>query len=117
MSDNPPPMSLDVGLSGDTYVVRLSGEFNREACGEVERALRTAEQSAATQILLDLDRLTSLDASGLHAILSAGRRSATDGDRLRVTRGQGQVANVFRLTSLSRTLPLVDVRAARVLPS
>jgi hypothetical protein len=38
-------------------------------------------------------------------ILRATRRAERTGERLRVTRGKGYVADMFRLTALDRTIP------------
>ena len=74
------------------------------ACEELGRQLEEAETSDARRVLLDLDRLNNLDARTLHLILRAGRRSLNNGDRLRVTRGKGHIAGIFRLTALDQTL-------------
>lgn len=39
------------------------------------------------------------------ALVAASRRSRSNGNRLRVTRGRGSVAGMFRLTALHTTLP------------
>jgi anti-anti-sigma factor len=58
--------------------------------------------------LLDLDELAFIDAAGLSVLVAAWHRSATDGNRLQVTRGGGSVANMLHLTALDTVLPFVD---------
>ena len=90
--------------SGGSLVIRLRGKLDQTDCEEFERQLTQAEASDAECILIDLDGLDNLDARALHVILKASRRSARNGDRLRVTRGKGHVAGIFRLTALDQTL-------------
>lgn len=89
----------------DAYVVRIEGELDLAGCPELESALAGAEQSQADRILVDLDGLSFIDASGLRVLLGASRRSASNGSRLRLTRGRGEVARMFSLTLLDVTLP------------
>ena len=90
------------------YRIKVEGRLGESECFELRHVLAQAEASSARRILLDVDRLTSLDARGLHAILRASRRSAGDGNRLQVTRGRGHVADIFRLSALDQTLQFVD---------
>jgi anti-sigma B factor antagonist len=101
-------VQIDAGLSSKSYVIRLRGELDLSGCRELELALVEAERSAAARILVDLEELTFVDASGLNVLLTAGRRSALDGSRLRITPGNGQVARIFRLTALESTLPFTN---------
>jgi stage II sporulation protein AA (anti-sigma F factor antagonist) len=109
--DRPPRgsrLALAAGQIGSVYTVRLSGEFDLDGCERVQQALRDGDKSTAKRILLDLDRLIFIDSSGLQTILAAARRADRDGGRLRMTRGTGEVAKVFRLTALDLVLPFDD---------
>lgn len=67
-----------------------------------------AELIKADRIIVDLEALTFIDSVGLGVLLKTSRRSARDGNRLEITRGQGQPAEIFRLTGLEKVLPLAD---------
>ncbi len=86
-------------------MIELSGEFDLTSREEFDAALGLAETSDKPRILIDLDRLRFIDSTGLQGILAAKRRSAMQPDRLRITRGTGFVADMFRLTALDKTLP------------
>ncbi|MDX6583050.1 MAG: hypothetical protein QOI10_2234 [Solirubrobacterales bacterium] len=92
----------------DAYVIRVEGELDLPGCEDLDSALREAERTRAGRIILDLEDLTSIDSSGLEALLAAGRRSASNGNRLQLTRGKGSPAEMFRLTALDMTLPFTD---------
>lgn len=99
---------IDAAHQGDAYVVRIQGELDMAGCPALERALGEADRSQVDRILLDLEELTFIDARGLNAILQASRRSASNGNRLQITRGKGQVARIFRLSELDKNLPFSD---------
>jgi anti-sigma B factor antagonist len=98
---------LQIELRSDdgTFVIELAGELDISSRADFDRALAQAEASDANRILIDVDRLQFIDSTGLQGILAANRRSAMRPDRLRITRGTGFVADMFRLTALDKTLP------------
>ena len=98
-------LRIDATLEEDTWTIRLSGELDLGNSEQLDAALLDAEASDATRILLDVDELRFIDSTGLRVILRATRRAERTGDRLRVTRGKGYVADMFRLTALDRTIP------------
>jgi anti-anti-sigma factor len=100
-------LEIEAGQEGDEYVLRLIGVLDAASCRTFKEALDQAERSAAQMILVDVNRLVFIDSSGLQAILAAKRRSDTDSNRLRLTRGTGHVADMFRLTALDQVLPFV----------
>jgi anti-anti-sigma factor len=56
-------------------------------------------------VLLDLDGLTFIDASGVRLVLAAAEDSRRDGWAFAVTHGSRQVRRVFVLLGLDRHLP------------
>jgi anti-sigma B factor antagonist len=97
--------TIPAGFAGaDTYVIRIAGELDVASCEDLRVALHEAESSDAQRILLDLEGLVSLDAAALHVMLKAARRSAGNGGRLKVTRGNGHVTDLFRVSALSQVL-------------
>jgi anti-anti-sigma factor len=98
-------LRIDAAREKDTWTIRLSGELDLGNSEQLDAALLEAEASDATRILLDVDELRFIDSTGLRVILRATRRAERTGDRLRVTRGKGYVADTFRLTALDRTIP------------
>jgi anti-anti-sigma factor len=92
----------------DAYVIELEGELDRSGRADLEFALSEAEGTRADRIILDLERLTYIDSAGLEALLEAMRRSASNGNRLKLTRGTGDPAEMFRLTALDITAPFTE---------
>lgn len=107
---------IDTAQQTGGYVIRIEGELDAGGCRDLELALAAAEQAQAGRIILDLEELTFIDAAGLTTLLEASRRSASNGNRLQMTRGNGHPADMFRLTGLDLTLPLTDPALCPSLP-
>jgi anti-anti-sigma factor len=90
-------LSICAAQQAGAYVIRIEGELDEAGCPDLEAALTEAEQTGAARIVLDLDRLGSIDANGLETLSAVSRRSAANGNRLRLTQGSGEVAWLLRL--------------------
>jgi len=92
-----------------SHRVSLRGEMDMAVTDAVDREVRLAEASDASSIVLDLNRLEFMDASGIHLLLNLDSRSRSNGGRLRITRAtHPQVRRVFELTGVDELLPFVD---------
>lgn len=101
---SPGALKIEAGMAGDTYVLALRGELGLETFDRFELAFEAAMVSGAERILLDIEELSFIDSTGLQSVMRAKRRTDADG-RLRMTRGRGDVADLFRLTALDLVLP------------
>ncbi len=108
MSSSHPFLRIDAEHQRDVHVVRIVGELDLSGCPDLDVALEAAEQTQAGRIIIDLEELTFIDPIGLRTLLQASRRSASNGNRLQLTRGKGHPARMFRLTGLDLALPLID---------
>lgn len=89
--------------------VRLLGEMDLSVIGSVDREMRRAEATDADRIVLDLDELDFLDASGVRLLLHLNARSRSNGCRLSITRARStQVQRVIELTGVGDVLPFTD---------
>lgn len=102
-----PLFAIDAAKGDDPYLICVAGELDLFECPHLERALQEAEASHAIRILLDVEELTFIDAAGLGVLVAAWHRSASDSNRLQVTSGRGNVADLFRLTTLDMVLPFI----------
>lgn len=95
-------------VDGDQQV-RLLGEMDLSVIGLVDREMQRAEKTDAARIVLDLDQLEFMDASGIRLLLHLNARSEGDGKRLRIRRANApQVRRVLQLTGVGELLPLID---------
>lgn len=99
---------LGTRWDGTKLWVSLTGEFDRAAVGEVERALERAWNALTDEVVLDLRNVSFLDVAGLKLLLRA-RQAA--GDRhlsMAIFRPRGHASRIFTLTRTGEMLGLVD---------
>lgn len=94
---------IDIRQRADGLTVLVEGEIDLWTAHRFQAALATARASDAPAIVVDLDRVTFMDSSGLHVlvqcVVAAGMRR-----RITVTRGSPQVQRLFEISGISRYL-------------
>ena len=98
---DPEWFSVDADDQGDAHVVAFHGELDIAGCEVAERGLVETDRS---QVVLDLQHLSLLDASGLRTILGAKRRIEAQGRALRIKGAHGLVRRIFEVTGLGHLL-------------
>jgi anti-anti-sigma factor len=89
--------------------IRVLGELDLSVIGLVDREMELAEASDASGIVLDLEQLEFLDASGIRLLLHLNERSRDNDRRLRISgSGAPQVQRVLKLTGVDQLLPFED---------
>jgi anti-anti-sigma factor len=95
--------------TGGDERISLLGEMDLSVLGSVDREMRRAESGDAARIVLDLEELEFLDASGIRLLLHLNARSRSNGGRLCMTRARSrQVQRVIDLTGAGDVLPFLD---------
>jgi anti-sigma B factor antagonist len=100
----PATLTIDVGRSDGTYNLALRGILDLSTSERLDSAIDAALLTDARRVSVDLDGLDFVDSTGLATILRASRRFDGNG-RLTMTRGTGEVAQLFKLTALDLVLP------------
>ena len=98
---------MRIARDGSCHTLALIGELDLASAEDVEAELRRIESSGAARIVIDLRRLTFIDAIGIRLFVAAAARSRADSDRLRIL-PPPQVYRVFDICDVSHTLPLED---------
>ncbi len=109
-----PLLSIESREEDVVLVVALGGEFDLASAQLVDEELGRAQQSYSS-VILDLRKVTFMDSTGLHAVLSAESRIREAGGALRVVPGGPQVQRLLELTGATdhlRTLDDVDPLSA-----
>lgn len=91
---------------GDAQIIELVGELDLDGAPRLEEALREAEASDATSIVVDLGGLEFIDSTGLRLLVMAAERS--ERGRFSMLRGPKQVHRVFEITDLVERLPFAN---------
>lgn len=89
---------------GTRTLVQLRGELDIATAEAVVKRLAVLRERHES-VLLDLDGLTFIDASGVRLVLAVAEDSRRDGWTFAVTHGSRHVRRVFVLLGLDRHLP------------
>ena len=92
---------------GGTTVVALAGELDLGTVTAVERRLAELRE-AGKAVVLDLDRLTFMDSTGIRLLLTACEAAERDDWSFAVTRGSERVQRVLSAARVADRLPYAD---------
>jgi anti-anti-sigma factor len=107
--DDATPFDLLRERTDTSERLRLVGEMDLSVIGRVDREMQELEAGEAERIVLDLDELEFLDASGIRLLMHLDARSKRNGGRLRMTRARNPyVRRVIELTGAGDVLPFLD---------
>lgn len=103
-----PLLQARVSRSGTTVTVRLRGELDLATAGELRSCLAPVigSQPPPVKVVLDLEAVTFLDASGIAALLTARRALDAHGGRLVLRSPSRLVRRVMRVLDLEGVLPV-----------
>jgi anti-anti-sigma factor len=102
-----PSFDIDIVERGDTVVLILDGEIDLATASVLEEKLALVEAQEATNVIVDLDRVSFMDSTGLQ-VLIAHTLAKQNGTRVRLTRGSPQVQRLFEVSGLRDHLPFVS---------
>jgi anti-sigma B factor antagonist len=100
----PPYFDLDLVNRGDAVVLVVVGELDVSTVPVLEDGLSRAEESDATMIVVDLDRVEFMDAAGV-SLLARHAASDRSRQRLRLTSGSAAVRRLLAIPGLRARLP------------
>jgi anti-anti-sigma factor len=96
-------IAIDISTREDALILRVGGEVDLWTVHRLGDALATAQASDAHSILVDLDHVTFMDSTGLHALIQYAVAPEMRG-RLTVTNGSPQVRRLFQVSGVGRYL-------------
>lgn len=99
-----PSFDIEIVRRGDAVFVLVSGEVDLATGPELDAALAKAEASDVGTIVVDLERVTFMDARGLGVLVDHASHEEHR-HRLRITPGPPQVQRLFELSGLRTQLP------------
>jgi anti-anti-sigma factor len=101
------PFEIEIIERDDAVVLVVEGEIDIATAPVLEQRLAEAEAGDAPQLIVDLDRVSFMDSTGLQ-VLVAHTLSETNGRRIRLTRGSPQVQRLFTVSGMAHHLPFVS---------
>jgi anti-sigma B factor antagonist len=103
----PDQLIIDVRHEKDGVVLSLSGELDLASAPLLQSEVESSQVTAATTVVLDLEKLTFIDSTGLRVLLSAHDRSRESGQEFAVTRGSQQVQRLLSITGVDSHLRII----------
>lgn len=92
----------------DVHVIELAGEIDMLTSPALVDPITRLDASAPSTIVLDFERVTFVDSTGLSALILADRTARASGRRL-VLRGVApRVLRVLQVTQLERALTIEE---------
>ena len=102
VSDGAQPLAVEVSSEGETLRLHVSGEIDLANSGEFASALSPASMTSVRRVIVDLNDVTFLDSTSLHALIDTRATLDRYGIGLRVTASPGSPAHrLLLLTGLS----------------
>ena len=101
------PFEIEIIERDDAVVLVVEGEIDIATAPLLEQRLSEAEAGDAPQLIVDLDRVSFMDSTGLQ-VLVAHTMSETNGRRIRLTKGSSQVQRLFTVSGMADHLPFVS---------
>jgi len=101
-----PSFDIEIVRRGDVLVLVVEGEIDIATAPLLEQQLSSGEAGSASAVIVDLDRVTFIDSTGLRVLVSHAL-SETNGSRLQLTRGSAQVQRLFAVSGMLEHLPFV----------
>jgi anti-sigma B factor antagonist len=93
---------------GHDAAIEVRGELDLAGVPTFRAAVRDLDVSCHRRVVLDLGRVSFIDAAGLHAVLDLHDECLDVSTALTILPGPRQVQRVFQLTGADEFLPLMS---------
>lgn len=97
--------SICVGAVGATSIVEIAGEVDIATVSLLSKALGDAVTSAVGDLILDTQRLTYIDSTGIQALVSTQQKLESQGRVLAVVGCHGIFGKLMEVSHLSDRFP------------
>jgi anti-sigma B factor antagonist len=99
-------LHIDIAQRNGATVLSVLGEVDLATARILDEQISAVEAGDASTIVVDLDRVSFMDSSGLQVLL-AHVFSDENGSRIRLTRGSPQVVRLFTVSGVLERLPFL----------
>jgi anti-anti-sigma factor len=106
--DDPVGLRIAVSEQGTTSTVEFQGEWGLAERDAARDAVEQALERGPECVVLDLSRVTFIDSSGIHVVVTASKRCAERRIHIVIIPGPPQVHRVFEICQLTTLLPFAS---------
>jgi anti-sigma B factor antagonist len=100
------PVAIKSNRKGDSVIVAVAGEIDLSTADQLDGAIRQAEKTEISRIVVDLSAMSFIDSTGLSVLLEAIKRTRMDGNRLSFVPSKHEA--VTRLLALTDTKEMFE---------
>jgi anti-sigma B factor antagonist len=93
-------------LSGDAYVISLTGEVDLYTAPEFKEQLVDVIGKGATTVVVDLTDTTFIDSTTLGVLVGGVKRLRPDGGQLVLVCSDRNITKIFEITGLDKVFPI-----------
>lgn len=105
-------MKITTEMKQGVLIVQLEGELDMHVADEFRQEVDKAlDASGVRNILLNLDKVTFIDSSGLGVILGRYKRISLQGGRMLAIQVRPQVARIMELSGLLKIVGIYKTEA------
>lgn len=104
----PTPFEVQATLDARTGRLAVSGELDIATRQRLEEEVAALLAQGARAVVIDLGELSFIDSSGLSLLVVLREQANADGWTLGLTRPNGQVLSVVKLTGADKHLPFLE---------
>ncbi len=99
---------------GAMCVLTLEGEVDVYTAPALKEKLVDNIERGCSNVLVDMERVTFIDSSGLGVLVSALRRARERGGSVRILCTRDNILKIFRITGLDKVFPIFsDIAEAK----
>ena len=105
-------MEIDTREQGGIVILSINGEIDLYNAPELKEAIQKLVDEKKNKIIVNLDRVSYVDSSGIGALISSFSNLKKQEGSLRICNVSGSVRKVFELTKLTTFFDIDDTEAA-----
>lgn len=100
-------MDIEKKLVRDTMVVRLAGELDLMVADRLRQDLdETLDQGRVKALIIDLERVTFIDSSGLGMLIGRYKKMSALGGRMFIVGARASVEKILCFSGVNKLIPL-----------
>lgn len=107
-SDEPEGLSVDVDSDDDVDVVTVAGELDLATGPHLREVLRGLLAMSRNQLVVDLDRVTFIDSTGLGVLIAVHRRVLAAAGSLALVCNSPRCMRLMEITGMTRVFTFHD---------
>ena len=104
-------MSVEIEIKGETMIAKLSGELDHHTATAIREEIDTsAELNMPSLLILDFEKLSFMDSSGIGLVLGRYRNLYKRGAEVKVVGVSPQIYKVMKLSGIERLMTLEQLK-------